>query len=69
MILSNPLERDVAITYRGIPYTIEAGKSLDLPDDVAEHWLSIHAFLEVDTAPKATKETNGKEDKSDKEDK
>lgn len=46
--LTNPLNNDVTIEFKGVDYTIPANGSQELPDDVALYWVTmIHKFLIV----------------------
>jgi hypothetical protein len=47
--LYNPTENNLSIQYKGIIYTLPAGKSVEFPDEVASYWHGkIHQFLEID---------------------
>lgn len=57
MVLSNPTDQVLKITFKGIDYEIEAESTLDVDDAVGKHWLKIHEFLTVEaSAPKVTEE-------------
>lgn len=47
MRIKNPTNVDVSVNYGGEVYTVEAGKSVDLPEEVVRHWMNIHQFMVV----------------------
>lgn len=48
MTLHNPTKNKIEIKYKGVDYSIDAGKSSQLDDEVATHWVTkIHQFLLV----------------------
>ena len=45
MILKNPTENDIAITYKGAEYSVSAMGEVSVPEVVGAHWKKIHSFL------------------------
>lgn len=62
--LKNPTESDVRIVFQGEEYSIEAGKTADLDEAIASHWIGIHGFLQVE----GHSDTTVEEKVEDKED-
>lgn len=56
MKITNPLEKELALTYKGDVYTISAGKTEDFTKEVANQWLHIYGFLTVDADAGKSKE-------------
>ena len=64
--LINPTDKDISVIIFGKDYILKSNESIDLDDDVAEYWLTLHAFLKVDS-PKVKEELkNDIEDKPKK---
>jgi hypothetical protein len=63
MNIKNPTESDVTINFKGENFTVAAGATESLPNDVVNHWVSIHSFMLV------TKEADKPEKKEDKKEK
>jgi len=61
--LINPTDKDISVIILGKDYTLKANDSIDLDDNIAEYWLTLHAFLKVDS-PKVKEEL--KDDTEDK---
>lgn len=55
--LHNPHSEDCTITFKGKSYTVSAGETVEIPEDVATYWKNqIHKFLEiVETIKELTK--------------
>lgn len=47
MILKNPTLSEVSIGILGTEYSIPAGESITVSEQVGNLWLKIHSFLEV----------------------
>lgn len=58
--VTNPTDKALEIQYRGLRYRVEAEDSIELSEEIALHWKTIHAFLLVEqTNSNSTKvETN-----------
>lgn len=65
MLVLNPSSVDSEIVIEGATYTISAGQTRDLPEDIAAQLIHIHSFLiEAPKAePKAEPKKKEKEDK------
>lgn len=48
MILKNPTDKDVSITFKGIARTIPAGEKMQVDSDLAAFWIRTHEFLIAD---------------------
>ena len=56
MKLYNPTPNTISVRIFGVDYTVlPKSETVDLEKDVADYWLTLHAFLEK-SAPKITKE-------------
>ena len=49
MILYNPTDKDISITYTGTQYSVKANSTVNLPDDAGEFWQKVHEFLIKET--------------------
>lgn len=55
--VKNPIDKEVALLFKGHTYTIGAGKTESFPEDVAKHFVTIYGFMTLegssveDTAP------------------
>lgn len=44
--LYNPHTQDCSVTFKGIAYTVAAGATVSVPEEVADYWIKdIHSFL------------------------
>lgn len=56
--LYNPLSEDISVQIIGLPYTIKAKSTLEVPKEVAEYWtVFLHKFLEILPPEKESKAT------------
>ena len=47
--VSNPIKEDITIMFKGVVYTLPSEGFLDMiPEAVASHWGSLHAFLKFE---------------------
>lgn len=51
MIVKNPTDKEIAIQYKGVKYSVAANGQADVPAEVAEHWKSrVHEFITIESA-------------------
>jgi len=43
--LRNPIDKDVAVTHLGVDYSLKAGDSIVVSDEIAIFWRRLHGFL------------------------
>jgi hypothetical protein len=61
--ISNPLEEDIKLIFKGNTYRIQAGKAEEFAKEVADKWIEIYGFLTaevVKVADKVTKKSTAK---------
>lgn len=65
----NPTENGVSITIKGINYSLEAGGSENVGDDVAEKWFATHQFLQIKDAEVVVEKKEEKKEEVKEEEK
>ena len=46
-LVKNPLGNEISIAYHGVKYSLKAGESKEVSEEVAGFWKKTHSFLEV----------------------
>ena len=46
--VTNTIDKDLTLKYKGDTYTLEAGVSEKFPADVAGQWITIYGFLSIE---------------------
>jgi hypothetical protein len=50
MHLHNPTKNEVGIVLKGVTYSVPAGGTVEVSNEVGEHWLLTHQFLRSEEA-------------------
>lgn len=64
MNINNPTDQDVTVIFEGVSFTVEAGGSLKVSEQLAEFWVGIHEFMTV-TSEEVKEVKKAKEDKEE----
>lgn len=64
MKITNPLDKDISVSYRGVDYTVDANSSINnVPDKAAIYWKSmIHNFIIISSDSEPVKEVEVKKE-------
>ena len=62
MKIYNPTKNPISIIYKGGIYSVDAlSETVGIPEEVATHWKSIHAFIQINKEEEVKKEEIKKE--------
>lgn len=69
MKIINPIDSDISIQYKGETFSVEAKGSVEVPEEVGNHWLSIHGFLSTENKVEKVAPVKAKKEEKEESDK
>lgn len=63
MILRNPTDNELSVQIKGSVFTVAAQGTISVDDETGKYWLTLHAFLEVES--EESEESNESKDEDE----